>query len=386
MWALRILAMSVSLFLLAQSAVGDSGSKVQKILEEWRAIDSSLEVQSLTPILLKHSLHTSDSNELIGALRRLWPVDRFEDRMLALVHTLAQQGFEKLETPRGGRLFFRESSKSLARALKIFWRKNYDRDSEGVFLALVHFSKTDFKDLEELSDFYFKESLFFFPPDLKEGKEDLIHLMLFHFDDQMQRLRRWLERSQPMTIEKWSQLIMILELPRLLLRSFQGPEIPREDFPWPVGSYEFFKKRWFDNYEAALRKIFQESQDLQQLVLAAKIQVPESAEWQMIYQKIIVEYSARLVEFGAKFRDFGAFVENLLPQDRALREKLQEIAKKIMRQDLRLVDALEVFSKETAKLSLAEMAQLEALRRVIRQVLNADNCQKILAQWGSFGP
>ena len=174
-------------------------SSANQVLKEWQKTDSHRGVQSLTELLLKKPLNVAQSRELIGGLKRVLPADQFSDFMNDLLHAYAQQSFERLETPREGMWFWSKDSKDLARALKIYWRNNFNRDSESVFLTLMHFSRNNFSEPHEILEFYYKDSLSFFPPDLKEGKTDLINLILFHLGDQLARWNQWLAKDKEMT-------------------------------------------------------------------------------------------------------------------------------------------------------------------------------------------
>lgn len=360
-------------------------SSANQVLKEWQKTDSHRGVQSLTELLLKKPLNVAQSRELIGGLKRVLPADQFSDFMNDLLHAYAQQSFERLETPREGMWFWSKDSKDLARALKIYWRNNFNRDSESVFLTLMHFSRNNFSEPHEILEFYYKDSLSFFPPDLKEGKTDLINLILFHLGDQLARWNQWLAKDKEMTTEEWSRLLMILEFPRLLLKNFKKTDITPALFPWPDESYAYYHSKFIKHYERALKQIFASASSLQKLILAAKLGIPKSLDLQHFYQKLVIEYAGKLARVGLGFRDFGAYIEKILPEDEALRKKIEDIGRTVKKKNLSMLASVDIFLKEIKSLSSQERAKLKVIEQISNEIIHYDFCRKMLYSLESNG-
>ena len=360
-------------------------SSADQVLKEWQKTDSGRGVQSLTELLLKKPLDVAQSRELIGGLKRILPADEFSNFMSDLLHAYAQQSFERLETPREGMWFWSKDSKDLARALKIYWRNNFHRDSESVFLAIMHFSRNKFSEPHEILEFYYKDSLSFFPPDLKEGKTDLINLILFHLGDQLTRWNQWLGKDKEMNTEEWSRLLMILEFPRLLLKNFKETDGTPMRFPWPNESYAFYHSRFVNYYEKALKQIFASASNSQKLILAAKLGVPQTLDLQHFYQNLLIEYADKLARVGMSFRDFAAYIEKLLPEDEALRKKIEDIGRDVRRKNLPMLASVEMFLKEMKGLTSDERAKLKVIEKIANEIIHHDYCQKMLSSLGGFG-
>lgn len=360
-------------------------SSADQVLKEWQKTDSGRGVQSLTELLLKKPLDVAQSRELIGGLKRILPADEFSNFMNDLLHAYAQQSFERLETPRKGMWFWSKDSKDLARALKIYWRNNFHRDSESVFLAIMHFSRNKFSEPHEILEFYYKDSLSFFPPDLKEGKADLINLIFFHLGDQLTRWNQWLGKDKEMNTEEWSRLLMILEFPRLLLKNFKETDGIPMRFPWPNESYDFYHSRFVNYYEKALKQIFASASNSQKLILAAKLGVPQTLDLQHFYQNLLIEYADKLARVGMSFRDFAAYIEKLLPEDEALRKKIEDIGRDVRRKNLPMLASVEMFLKEMKGLTSDERAKLKVIEQIANEIIHHDYCQKMLSSLGGFG-
>lgn len=281
--------------------------------------------------------------------------------------------------------FWSKDSKDLARALKIYWRNNFHRDSESVFLAIMHFSRNKFSEPHEILEFYYKDSLSFFPPDLKEGKTDLINLILFHLGDQLTRWNQWLGKDKEMNTEEWSRLLMILEFPRLLLKNFKETDGTLVRFPWPNESYAFYHSKFVNYYEKALKLIFASASNSQKLILAAKLGVPQTLDLQHFYQNLLIEYADKLARVGMSFRDFAAYIEKLLPEDEALRKKIEDIGRDVRRKNLPMLASVEMFLKEMKGLTSDERAKLKVIEQIANEIIHHDYCQKMLSSLGGFG-
>lgn len=360
-------------------------SSADQVLKAWQKADSHRGVQSLTELLLKKPLNVAQSRELIGGLKRILPADEFSNFMTDLLHAYAQQSFEQLETPREGMWFWSKDSKDLARALKIYWRNNFNRDSESVFLAIMHFSRNKFSEPHEVLEFYYKDSLSFFPPDLKEGKTDLINLILFHLGDQLARWNQWFDKDKEMDTEEWSRLLMILEFPRLLLKNFKETDGIPVRFPWPNDSFSFYHSKFINHYERALKQIFASASDSQKLILTAKLGLPQSLDLQHFYENLLIDYADKLARLGRGFRDFAAYIENLLPEDESLREKIKDIGRNLRKKNLPMLASVEIFLKEIEGLSSAERIKLKTIEQISREIIHHDYCQKKLSSLGGFG-
>lgn len=360
-------------------------SRSDQLLKQWQDIDASQGWQSLTEILLQNRLSLAESQEFMRSLKKLLPAERSSDFLSNMMNTYAQRTFDRLEAPTAGMWFWRKSSEDLARGLKIYWRKNFLKAPEPVFFAVMHFSKNDFDDPEDVLDFYLKDSLSFLSANLGDEKRDFKNLVVIHLGDQLARWNQWLHRNKEMSIESWSQLIMILDVPRLLLGHFKTKDHLALQFAWPEGSYLFYRSKFLAHYERALKHLFAFAPNSPMLVLAANGLSPASLDMEQHYHKLLIDGAEKLARYALSFREFGLYIENALPQDERLRRKIEDMSQLIHQRNLSLLASVELFLKEIKNLPSRDRENLKVIEQIGHEIIHHDFCRKMLSSLSTYG-
>ena len=88
---------------------------------------------------------------------------------------------------------------------------------------------------------------------------------------------------------------------------------------------------------------------------------------------------------GLGFRDFGAYIEKILPEDEALRKKIEDIGRTVKKKNLSMLASVDIFLKEIKSLSSQERARLKVIEQIANEIIHHDFCRKMLSSLESNG-